>query len=339
MLKDVTYDVVAVLILRQAQGDPHDALEDAIKTGQWDVLQKPLDDTAAVDVRRHDLHTVLDRIGDEDHGVRRHLLNAFLHNIVAMHALDAVDDAELELPGDLRLQLGRGDLNRLLDNSAAIHAVRQLEYLATQLVHDGPTLLTVAGLQQLCHHLAARGVAAETRHLWQQRLPQCVALHRLSRVKSRLQQPAALHIACQLAGVGDDVLHGQLARPGACAAHLADHGTARGVLGATGRRIITATPPGLAVRLLLATRVLASGPGRRAGHVGCPSRSGLEERGIHGRRHQLAHAGHRNGRHRARCHASACGVHLHVEGVQDHATSIRLLHHQLHLHLLQELGR
>mmetsp|Transcript_49097 Transcript_49097/g.129792 ORF Transcript_49097/g.129792 Transcript_49097/m.129792 type:complete len:348 (-) Transcript_49097:76-1119(-) len=272
---------------------------------------------------------------DEGHRVRRHLLDALLHDVVAVHALDAVDDAPLQLPREQHLHLGRRDLDRLLDHAAAVHPVRQLQHLAVQLADDRLALLRRPDLQEALHHLAPGDVAGELRDVGQHRLAEGAAAGGARRLQARLEELAALRVARQLARVEDELPQREVALR-ALPAHLAERGAAPlAALAAHGRVV---PPAGLHLAVVVHLAHLEFLPTGSGAHRQAEVRVGLcHHRGLRReevRVHRL-HRVHGRGGDAARG-GEARGVHRHEVRVQVHAGH-RLRRHRLHLLQLQLL--
>mmetsp|Transcript_139397 Transcript_139397/g.347583 ORF Transcript_139397/g.347583 Transcript_139397/m.347583 type:complete len:240 (+) Transcript_139397:315-1034(+) len=125
------------------------------------MLEESLNDSASIDVQRHDFCSGFHSVDNESHEVWRHLLDAFLDYVVAMHALHTIDYSSAQLRSEPHLHLGRAYLESCLDDSATIHLVCQLEYLSLELLCCNSALVHCGCLKQCLDYLRAIAIDCE----------------------------------------------------------------------------------------------------------------------------------------------------------------------------------
>mmetsp|Transcript_556 Transcript_556/g.1767 ORF Transcript_556/g.1767 Transcript_556/m.1767 type:complete len:267 (-) Transcript_556:386-1186(-) len=161
ILQDVPDDILAEKILRQPCGVLDDPLDNLGHLSQFAVLQQPLDYAAAIHVRGDFGRLCLYRANDERARLRRHDVDDLLDDVVAVHALDARHHVLLHRPGHAHEVLGGREVHRLLHDAAAVRVVGDVQHDRHQCTHQKPLLLRVTDVEQHHQDLAAAHVASE----------------------------------------------------------------------------------------------------------------------------------------------------------------------------------
>mmetsp|Transcript_31111 Transcript_31111/g.67094 ORF Transcript_31111/g.67094 Transcript_31111/m.67094 type:complete len:292 (+) Transcript_31111:658-1533(+) len=161
MLQHVLNNVVAIGILGQDSHIAEDLLKHRLQLVRHTVLQESLDHPATVHMPSGFFRFLLHCSDDEIDRIWRHLLDAFLNNMVSVHVPYAVVHVIFQLPGDLLLRLFGDSINRLLDDSATTLVLRQFGHIALQSRHHGLPLLCVSRIKDLLHQVVAVGVLCQ----------------------------------------------------------------------------------------------------------------------------------------------------------------------------------
>jgi len=130
------------------------------------MFKEALDDTATIRMRCHPFGLLLDRFNDEVHGIGRHLFNAFLNDVVAVHIFNAANHMTMKFSSKLQLRLSRDVLDCALDHTAAMGLLRQSHDFALKFACQLFFALHIDNLEQFLHNEVARAVAGKFGGLW-----------------------------------------------------------------------------------------------------------------------------------------------------------------------------
>mmetsp|Transcript_4753 Transcript_4753/g.10904 ORF Transcript_4753/g.10904 Transcript_4753/m.10904 type:complete len:210 (+) Transcript_4753:579-1208(+) len=167
MLENVTNDIVAIWISGELSDASENLTQHPFQSLWGAMLQKALNDATSIDVRSHGFSLVLHSLHDKRHGLRRHLFDALLDHVVAMHRLDAIKNSMLQLSSQHRLKFWWANLERLLNDTAAMHLQGELHHGLSELLDDGTTLVRSANVKKLLNHGTPGRITSQHLHLWE----------------------------------------------------------------------------------------------------------------------------------------------------------------------------
>lgn len=174
MCDDVLSDIVPELVGNEHCRTSMELLEYGDLIVRLAILQDSLDHSAAIRMGCENMNLTAECFDDELDVLRRHTLDGFLYNVVAILILHALEDICLKFLDEFGLLISKDMLKGLdkvsrslmcytedsyfLDNSAAIHLHRQLHNVVLHLLSQNPLLHLIAVLEHLLDHIVAENI-------------------------------------------------------------------------------------------------------------------------------------------------------------------------------------
>mmetsp|Transcript_53268 Transcript_53268/g.152683 ORF Transcript_53268/g.152683 Transcript_53268/m.152683 type:complete len:201 (+) Transcript_53268:590-1192(+) len=159
-------------------------------------FNKPLDDPAPELINSHLLRSSSDGSKNKVDTRTLHHLADGLHDMIAVHIVDAIHDSSLQLGNEICLLITGQEFQHPLHDTAAVLVDGQAENVAIELVHDGCSLLGRRSLDQSLHDEVAVLIGGQACNVRKKRLEYLVSLSVVTDVvrKSPLQEAAAVLI-------------------------------------------------------------------------------------------------------------------------------------------------